>query len=168
MKQQIIISGLGGQGVLFATRVIAEAALIQGHDVLTSETHGMAMRGGTVISHVKVGPYQSPLIRSGRADLGLFMNPGNLDVHGHYLSESGRFFVNTGTRGNYENMDATKIAGEIGSLVVSNLVLLGFAVAEGALFADAGVFRKAIAKTSQSRQLELNLRGFEAGLRARG
>ncbi len=46
--------------------------MMEGHDVLTSETHGMAMRGGTVISHVKVGPFQSPLIRYGQADVGTF------------------------------------------------------------------------------------------------
>jgi indolepyruvate ferredoxin oxidoreductase beta subunit len=165
VNQQIIVSGLGGQGILFVTRVIAEGALIQGHDVLTSETHGMAMRGGTVISHVKVGPYRSPLIRSGHADLGLFLNHGNLAVHGHFISDSGRWFVNTSIPGDYENLDASKIAGEIGSLVVSNLVLLRFAVGQGALFADAAVFQAAIERTSSPRQLELNLKAFEAGLR---
>jgi indolepyruvate ferredoxin oxidoreductase beta subunit len=165
VNQQIIVSGLGGQGILFVTRVIAEGALVLGHDVLTSETHGMAMRGGTVISHVKVGPYRSPLIRSGHADLGLFLSPDNLEVHGHFISDSGRWFVNTGIPGDYESLDASKIAGEIGSLVVSNLVLLGFAVGRGALFADAEVFQEAIERTSPPRQLELNLKAFEAGLR---
>ena len=66
MKQQIVVSGIGGQGVLFVTRILAEAAIERGMEVLTSETHGMAMRGGTVISHVKAGPFTSPLIRTGR------------------------------------------------------------------------------------------------------
>jgi len=57
MKQQIIISGLGGQGVLFVTRILAQAGMEMGLDVLTSETHGMAMRGGTVLAHVKVGGF---------------------------------------------------------------------------------------------------------------
>ncbi|MCX5883025.1 MAG: 2-oxoacid:acceptor oxidoreductase family protein, partial [Deltaproteobacteria bacterium] len=51
IKQQIIISGVGGQGVLFVTRLLAEAAMMKGYPVLTSETHGMAQRGGTVVSH---------------------------------------------------------------------------------------------------------------------
>ncbi len=50
MNQQVAISGLGGQGVLFITRLLAEAALVMGRDILSSETHGMAMRGGAVIS----------------------------------------------------------------------------------------------------------------------
>ena len=64
-KQQIVISGVGGQGVLFVTRLLAEAAIARGLPVLTSETHGMAQRGGSVVSHLKVGDFSSPLIRSG-------------------------------------------------------------------------------------------------------
>ncbi|MDX9822298.1 MAG: 2-oxoacid:acceptor oxidoreductase family protein, partial [Syntrophales bacterium] len=94
MKQQIVISGTGGQGVLFVTRVIAEAALREGYPVLTSETHGMAMRGGTVISHVKIGDFRSPLIRTRQADVGLFLAAENLAVHGRYLRPEGRACVN--------------------------------------------------------------------------
>ena len=71
--QQKVISGVGGQGVLFDTRLMAEAAIRKGLPVLTSETHGMAQRGGTVISHLKVGAYTSPLIRTGQADVLLAM-----------------------------------------------------------------------------------------------
>jgi indolepyruvate ferredoxin oxidoreductase beta subunit len=55
MRQQIIISGVGGQGVLFVTRLLAEAAIGQGLPVFTSETHGMAQRGGTVGGFLKAG-----------------------------------------------------------------------------------------------------------------
>ena len=60
MKQQIIVSGLGGQGALTLTRLLAEAAAAMGLAVITSETHGMAQRGGTVISMIKVGPFGVP------------------------------------------------------------------------------------------------------------
>ena len=63
IRQQVIISGVGGQGVLFVTRLLAEAAINKGLPVFTSETHGMAQRGGTVLSHFKVGDFSSPLIR---------------------------------------------------------------------------------------------------------
>ena len=72
MKQQIIVSGLGGQGALTITRMLAEAAAALGSEVLTSETHGMAQRGGSVISMVKVGPFRGPLIPAGRGGVGLF------------------------------------------------------------------------------------------------
>jgi len=71
MRQQLVISGLGGQGVLFLTRVIAESALRRGVAVLTAETHGMAQRGGSVLSTIKVGGFRSPLIARGTADVGL-------------------------------------------------------------------------------------------------
>ena len=67
-QYQIVISGVGGQGVLFVTRLLAEAAIGKGLPVFTSETHGMAQRGGTVISHLKVGRFASPLIMPGAAD----------------------------------------------------------------------------------------------------
>ncbi|MGD2016130.1 MAG: 2-oxoacid:acceptor oxidoreductase family protein, partial [Desulfobacterales bacterium] len=68
IMQQLIISGVGGQGVLFVTRLLAEAAILRGLAVFTSETHGMAQRGGTVLSHLKVGEHTSPLIRPAQAD----------------------------------------------------------------------------------------------------
>jgi len=68
IRQQIVISGVGGQGVLFITGLLADAAIDKGLPVFTSETHGMAQRGGTVISHLKVGDFSSPLIRPGHAD----------------------------------------------------------------------------------------------------
>ena len=55
INQQIIISGVGGQGVLFVTRLLAEAAINKGLAVFSSETHGMAQRGGTVLSHLEGG-----------------------------------------------------------------------------------------------------------------
>ena len=95
MNHQIIISGIGGQGVLFVTRLLAEACMNDNRHVLTSETHGMAQRGGTVISHLKVGDFKSPLIRPGNADLFVALKPENLDLHYGFLKKSGRAIVNS-------------------------------------------------------------------------
>lgn len=164
MKQQIIVSGTGGQGVLFLTRVLAEAALEMGLDVVTSETHGMAMRGGTVISHVKAGRFRSPIIRRGEADIGLFLRSENLEVHGHYLKPTGGMFINAATAGNGRRIDATELAKRGGSLVIANLVLLGFAAREGSLFCDAGVIEAVLRRISPPRQRDLNLKGLQWGL----
>ncbi|MDD5724130.1 MAG: 2-oxoacid:acceptor oxidoreductase family protein [Syntrophales bacterium] len=164
MKQQIIISGNGGQGILFVTRLLAEAGLEMGLDVLTSETHGMAMRGGTVISHVKVGAFRSPLIRRGRADTGLFLSDSNVAIHGAFVKPYGRRIVNTDRTGEYEGIDAAACAAQLGSLLATNLVLLGYAVLRKALFCDEAVMRAVIKKASRPRQVDLNLRGFEKGL----
>ena len=164
MKQQIIISGLGGQGVLFVTRLLAEAGLEMGMDVLTSETHGMAMRGGTVLSHVKIGGFKSPLIRKGSADMGLYLVHSNIAMHGDFVKKEGYRVVNTDRSGEYLFIDATNQARKMGSLLVTNLILLGYAVAHKTLFCDAGIMRKVIEKISNSRNRDLNLAGFEKGL----
>jgi len=166
MNQQIIISGIGGQGVLFMTRVIAEAAMGKGMPVLTSETHGMAMRGGTVISHVRIGTFHSPLIRAAHADTGLFLNSANLEVHRGFMKPDGLMFVNTPKAGDYFSVDATRIAKENAFLVITNLVLLGYAVSKDGLFCDAAMVETVIRKISPTRQVESNLQGFALGVTA--
>jgi indolepyruvate ferredoxin oxidoreductase, beta subunit len=167
VKQQIIVSGVGGQGVVFATRLLAETAMEAGCSVLTSESHGMAMRGGTVVSHVKVGAFKSPLIRRGQADIGLFLNKENLGVHRDLMKGDGRVFVNAASSsGEYECCDATGLAKEAGAVVVANLVLLGYAVRTGCLFCTAEQVESVIKRISSPKQLELNLKGFRLGLGA--
>ncbi|MEN6321678.1 MAG: 2-oxoacid:acceptor oxidoreductase family protein [Syntrophaceae bacterium] len=166
MKQQIIVSGLGGQGVIFMTRVLAEAAMAKGFDVLTSETHGMAMRGGTVISHIKIGNFKSPLIRQGMSDIGLFLNKTNLEVHRDLMKRGGTIFVNTDSAGDYRSIDATDLAKEAGSPVIANLVLLGYAVKEGYLFCSADEIEEVIQRISPPKQREQNIKGIHLGLRA--
>jgi indolepyruvate ferredoxin oxidoreductase beta subunit len=134
LEQQLIISGVGGQGVLFITRLLAEAAIRTGRSVLTAETHGMAQRGGTVISHLKVGPFSSPMIRPGQADGLLSLKEDNLSQHGFYLKKSGWAVVNTpacaekGINGAVLCADADAIACELDAPRSVNLVLLGFAL----------------------------------------
>ncbi len=98
MKQQIVVSGIGGQGVLFLTRVIAQVAVDQGIPVLTSESHGMAQRGGTVLSTLKVGDFAAPLIRTGQADVALLLWDANLPVHRSLLKEGGALLINSAKR----------------------------------------------------------------------
>ena len=69
MDLQMVIAGLGGEGIIFMTRVLVEGLYRSGYPVISTETHGMAMRGGSVISQVKIGDHQSPLIRYGEADI---------------------------------------------------------------------------------------------------
>lgn len=92
--QQLIISGVGGQGILFLTRILAEAAMGKGMRVMTSETHGMAQRGGVVISHLKAGDFASPLVRPGLADGLIAMKEENVALHRHFLRPGGWIIVN--------------------------------------------------------------------------
>jgi len=134
VNQQIVISGVGGQGVLFVTRLLAEAAIGKKLSVLTSETHGMAQRGGTVLSHFKVGEYASPLIRPRQADGLLVLKAENMAQHGAYLRSGGWAALNA-ARGevppekHIHSVDADAIATDIGNPKSVNLVVLGFALA---------------------------------------
>lgn len=164
MKQQIIVSGIGGQGVLFLTRVIAQAAVDQGIPVLTAETHGMAQRGGTVLSTIKIGDFHSPLIRSGQADVGLLLWEANLPVHEGLLKPAGRLLVNAGQPGKGERIDASGLARELGNAVLSNLVLLGLAVREQALFCSAADCEKAIRTLAPKKFAAQNLAALHRGM----
>jgi indolepyruvate ferredoxin oxidoreductase, beta subunit len=164
---QIIVSGIGGQGVLFATRLLAETALALGNSVMISETHGMAQRGGNVISHLKVGGSGiiSPLIRPGRADVFLGLHPDSFMVHGFYLKPEGKSFCNGIQRDFKHALDAAAIAADLGAPVSANLVLLGFAAASGFLFCKPQDFEEQLARFGGKRQ-ELNLKAFRAGVMA--
>ncbi|MDD2903982.1 MAG: 2-oxoacid:acceptor oxidoreductase family protein [Syntrophales bacterium] len=166
MKQQIIISGLGGQGALTITRVLAEAAAALGLEVLTSETHGMAQRGGTVISMIKVGPFRGPLIPAGRADVGLFLHAKNLGVHRFYLRGDAGVFVNAGVPGNYQGVDAGSLARQLGAPVAANLILLGYAAGKGGLFCEADLLEQVIREKTPARFREINLKALRAGVDA--
>jgi indolepyruvate ferredoxin oxidoreductase, beta subunit len=135
INQQIVIGGVGGQGVLFVTRLLAEAAMRNGFSVLTSETHGMAQRGGTVVSHLKVGNYHGPMIRSGQAD-GLIALKGEIVSAFSSLLRSGAWVtVNRDTGLTHADgaklkaLNAEDIAMASGFPRSVNLVMLGFSLA---------------------------------------
>ncbi|HET6421748.1 MAG TPA: 2-oxoacid:acceptor oxidoreductase family protein, partial [Geobacteraceae bacterium] len=139
-NQQLIISGVGGQGILFITRLLAEAAIARKLPALSSETHGMAQRGGIVVSHLKVGEFSSPLVRSGHADGMLVMRGDNFPLHVSFLGTGGWAALNTGTMEPEANglvvhaVDADRLACECGAPQTVNLVLLGFVLAENSPF----------------------------------
>jgi indolepyruvate ferredoxin oxidoreductase beta subunit len=167
VKQQIIISGLGGQGALTVTRLLAETAAAAGLAVITSETHGMAQRGGTVISMIKVGPFRGPLIPAGQADVGLFLHPKNLAVHRFYMKRGGAVFVNAAAPGDYLNVDARSLAPEHGlPPVAANLILLGYAAGKGGLFAGPDLLAAVLAAKTPERFRAASLQAFRIGLTA--
>ncbi len=134
IHQQIIVSGVGGQGVLLITRLLAEAAMMKECRVLTSETHGMAQRGGTVVSHLKVGDFSSPLIRPQAADGLLALKPENIAQYSRFVKPGGWAVVNSPaaisgyTDFSVISVDADTDARAIGNLKSVNLILLGAAL----------------------------------------
>ena len=158
LRQQIVLSGVGGQGILFLSRLLAEAAIAGGFPVLTSETHGMAQRGGVVVSHLKAGGFDSPLVRAGRADLLLVLKEENVPLHREFLADGGALIVNApfppdaGPRARTHAVDADALALSAGAMHAVNLILLGFALARlgggtaGGFFCTAGEIREALAR----------------------
>ncbi len=87
----ILLCGVGGQGVILASTIISHAALKAGYDVKKSEVHGMSQRGGAVTSHIRIGKkVYSPLIPTGDADLMISLNPLETRRNKHFLAEKGK------------------------------------------------------------------------------
>ncbi len=146
MKKDIILAGVGGQGILSIAAIIGSAALENGLHLKQAEVHGMSQRGGDVQSHLRISdqPIRSDLIPEGRADLILSVEPMEALRYLPYLAEEGWLITNTKPYLNipdypeYEDMlleintlpkqiafDADKIAKDIGSPRSMNMVMLG-------------------------------------------
>lgn len=169
-RQQIVISGVGGQGILFVTRLLAEAAIHKRLPVLTSETHGMAQRGGTVVSHLKVGDFASPLIRPGMADGILIMKAENVALHDFFLKPNGWAVVNLPKSAVCDltrcSVDADRMSVALGNPKAVNLVMLGFALAQSpGMFCDADDIRRILEKKLEKNDAmrAASLSAFEAG-----
>jgi indolepyruvate ferredoxin oxidoreductase beta subunit len=182
----ILIAGVGGQGVLLTSKIIAEAALLAGLDVKQSEVHGMAQRGGSVLSQVRFGEKVfSPIVSEGEADLLIGFEPLETARYLHYLRDTGRVIYNTrpiGTIGvsigketypsdisetirnnarEVRSFDATNVAVSVGEKRAVNLVLLGAALR--VLPLDSAVIDQAITNSVPKKLLEINRKAFLAG-----
>ena len=162
MKKQVVIVGTGGQGVLFVTRVIVEAAFVSGWPVISSETHGMAMRGGSVVSLVKIGKYLSPAVEQGQADVLLGLTPEEAQAYGYYLKPRGIQVINAKENGR-GTVDAEGIARKMGQPRSGNMIFLGYAARQAKLGLDYEKYLQAIERLSPARFREQNLAGFRAG-----
>jgi indolepyruvate ferredoxin oxidoreductase beta subunit len=91
----IVVVGVGGQGVILISHIIGKSALKSGYPVRGAETHGMAQRGGSVISHIRLGCEFGPLVPAGGADILLALEPAEALRYGHYVSKDGVALVNT-------------------------------------------------------------------------
>jgi indolepyruvate ferredoxin oxidoreductase, beta subunit len=172
-RQQLIISGVGGQGILFITRLLAETAIAKGLPVLTSETHGMAQRGGIVVSHLKVGGFASPLVRPGQADVLVALKPETVRLHLHFLKKEA--FIATNAREAIPeaapypvtSVDADSIALALADPQAVNLIVLGRALAvPGRIFCSAEEVEAVLQQrmAGKEKQLARALAAFRAGL----
>lgn len=75
MKANVLLAGVGGQGILFIGKLLAQAAMREGQGIVMSETHGLAQRGGAIVSEIRIGEVSSPIIPAGEADLLIAFEP---------------------------------------------------------------------------------------------
>jgi indolepyruvate ferredoxin oxidoreductase beta subunit len=182
----ILLSGVGGQGVILASYILSQAAMAEGYDVKQSEVHGMSQRGGSVISHLRFGSrVSSPLVTIGVADLLLSFEPLEALRYYHWLRPGGQLVYNslrvnpsTVAAGlaaypddvdariaevwpDARRVDATALATEAGTAKAANIVLLG-AIADQLPFSD-DTWNSIIAKVVPPKTVEANMRAFNAG-----
>ncbi|HLF00544.1 MAG TPA: 2-oxoacid:acceptor oxidoreductase family protein [Anaerolineales bacterium] len=176
MEQKLIIAGIGGQGVIFVTKVLSQAGLMRGEHVMASENHGMSQRGGSVMSYVKIGGSEAPLIRRGTADaligfdrLEAVRNLSFVRVGGYVCVNSPNGFESAvmprlGELGiKVQTINADACAKGLGSQAVANLVVLGFAAAHGALGFTVEELKGAAQALGPAKAIELNLKALEMG-----
>ncbi len=181
----VLIVGVGGQGTILASNVLGEACLIENKPVRAAETHGMAQRGGSVESHVRVGCEFGPLISPGTADLILAFDMLEALRASHFLKEGGLIIaslqlivpvsvymkkLDPPTIQSIRNalmgkdaifIDAEECAVRAGSPLTTNMVIIG--AASPLIPLSLSSLKKAVAKRVPAKTLEINDRAFEIG-----
>lgn len=184
--KSIVIVGVGGQGILLSSEILAQAAMLEGYDVKTNEVHGMAQRGGSVMAQIRYGKeVHSPLVARNEADILGSLEKIEALRYADYLRPEGLAAVSTqavmpvtvssGGAHYPENaeellrqafprllyIDAAKIASDLGDIRAANIVLLG-AISQGLDIAQQS-WEKAIALCVKEKFLEINRKAFAAG-----
>ncbi len=182
----ILIAGVGGQGTLLASRVLGKYAALSGKDCKLSEIHGMSQRGGSVVTHVRIGDkIYSPVVWEGGADVVLAFESLEAARVKHYLKKEGVLLVNeeeilpmpcitgaasypdglkeklTAAHKNVYFVKAQEWALEAGSVKATNVVMIG-ALCKRMGF-DRRLMEQAVAACVPPKFAELNLRAFTLG-----
>jgi len=182
----VLLVGVGGQGVLLISTIIAQAAIAAGLDVKTNEVHGMAQRGGSVLAQVRFGPKVfSPLVWEGMVDILISLEKAEALRYAHYLKPGGLAVVSdqiivpvtvSSGKAAYPadvderlarafprlvSVDAEGIARELGNQKAANVVVLGAAAPSMPELAPH--WQSALGSCVPEKHLELNTRAFLAG-----
>ena len=185
MIKNIMIVGVGGQGTLLTSRIIGKCALDEGYDVKISEVHGMAQRGGSVVTFVRFGEkVYEPVVEIGQADVIIAFEKLEAQRYAHFLKPDGVLVVNdqriepmtvvTGAKeypaGIIEALskehrvyaiNADGAAKSLGNAKVLNSVMLGFAAPFIGL--DKNAFIKTIEQTVPPKTVDINKSAFALG-----
>lgn len=186
---KIQLIGVGGQGTIKTSTIIGEAAMKKGLNVVMSEVHGMAQRGGTVVTEFKIGDADSPLIEEGAADLMIAFEPtealraiNKVNKNSFVIVDSSPIVPFTVSLGISEYpelssvfkelkakinhliiIDAQKIAKEAGNIISENMVLLGAACATSGFPISKELIIQSMKENLPPKSIETNLKAFESG-----
>jgi indolepyruvate ferredoxin oxidoreductase beta subunit len=188
----LLVAGVGGQGVIVMSELLGQAAVDDGFKVRGSEVLGMAVRGGPVMSAIRIGSdVFGPLIPAGRADLLVGMEPSEALRNSGYLAPGGAVIVNTRCtipftvslgQSTYAPLDeilarlrehakrvvvldAGTIAEEAGNLLTANIVMLGAAFGTGLVPIREATIRATLGRHFPDKLVPVNVRAFELGYR---
>lgn len=188
MNKDILLCGVGGQGTVLASKLIAAAAMTNGNTVHSAETIGMAQRGGSVTSHIRIGDKAcSPLIPLGNADIIIAFEPAEAVRNLCYLKKDGMVIVNTvpvrptteslkptgydGTEmTDYLNkkckcitVNSEELCAPLGSSKFFNVAVLGILIADGRIGIDRDTMINEINKRVPSKFVDINIKAFNLG-----
>ena len=188
MTKNIMIVGVGGQGTLLTSRILGGITLDAGYDVKLSEVHGMAQRGGSVVTFVRYGDkVAEPIVEEGQADVLIAFEKLEALRYAHFLKEDGALVVNeqriepitvvTGVAQYPENImeglekehtvyriDAMEEAKKLGNSKVFNIIVLGMAARHMDFSEQAWL--EVIEKTVPPKTVDINKKEFLAGYRS--
>jgi indolepyruvate ferredoxin oxidoreductase beta subunit len=186
----ILIVGIGGQGTILASNILGEACLIENRHIRGAETHGMAQRGGSVESHIRIGGVFGPLITPGQADLLISFDLLEALRYSHFLKQGGKIVVNSHLvlpTSVYTQkltapseaeivavlkkhplclLDADVLAVEAGSPLSQNVVMLGAASSVMPLKPES--LLEAVKRLVPKKTIDINIKAFELGRKAGG
>jgi len=190
MTSNVIVTGVGGQGSILASHLLAEAAMKDGHEVKLAETFGAATRGGSVMAHVRIGEVWAPMMMEDEADVVVSMEPlESLRVAIRFLKPGGWVLLNTHPwypvdvavgRAQYPSVEsivdglkkldahvltieATDLALQAGNARAANTVMLGGLFALGVLGISEESLFSVMAERWSSRLVEMNRKAYGLG-----
>jgi indolepyruvate ferredoxin oxidoreductase, beta subunit len=189
-KISIVLTGVGGQGVITAANILGKAAVKANIGVFVSEIHGMAQRGGAVVCTVRLGDVSSPLLPSGTADVLIstepvealrnlcYVNkktkvitdsnpiiPFTVAVGGESYPKLGEIFKEIQSHAELYTVDALQIAKDAGAIIAKNTVMLGALAASGVLPFKPEVLLETILEGIPGKYKEVNKKAFEGGMK---
>lgn len=189
----IVLCGVGGQGTILASKIIAQTAVRLGQNCRVGETHGMSQRGGSVISHVRIGEsVHGALTPDAHGDLMIAFEPVESLRYMNYLKKDAYIILNSqsiiptsvnaglATYPPYGDIlkeiqkischiidvKATQIAEEIGGVLFLNMVVLGTATKVPGFPYDEIEMKKSISELVKPNLIEINIKAYEAGIKA--